>query len=248
VTPVILTCDEEANIGRSLALLTWAREVVVVDSTSRDDTVKIARTFPNVRVVERAFDNLASQWTFALTQASTAWVLSLDADYLVSGAFVSEIRTLDPPPSVAAYSAPFGYAIRGRLLRASLYPSRPVLLRRDACTYTMDGHTQRVQVAGEIVALRERLVHDDHKPFRRFVQRQRAYMRDEAAKIRRGENLNFAGRVRKLRVIAPFAVLLHALFVKGLILDGIPGLTYVFERVVAELILSWELIKPRGAA
>jgi hypothetical protein len=40
-------------------------------------------------------------------------------------------------------------------------------------------------------------------------------------------------------------VLVHTLFVKGLILDGIPGLRYTFERVVAEAILSWELIKRR---
>jgi glycosyltransferase involved in cell wall biosynthesis len=245
VTPVILTRDEEANIGRTLAQLAWAREVVIVDSLSTDDTVKLAHGFPNVRVVERAFDNLASQWNFGLTETHTRWVLALDADYFITDAFAAELRGLDPAPDVAGYVAAFDYAIHGHRLRASLYPPRPILLRRDACTFRMDGHTQRLRVDGKTGILRQRVIHDDRKPFRRFVQRQRVYMREEAEKIRRGENLNFAGRVRKLRVVAPFAVLVHTLFVKGLILDGIPGLSYTFERFVAEVILSIELLRPR---
>ena len=50
ITPVILTYNESANIGRSLERLTWAREVVIVDSGSTDDTLAIAGRFPNARV------------------------------------------------------------------------------------------------------------------------------------------------------------------------------------------------------
>ena len=85
----------------------------------------------------------------------------------------------------------------------------------------------------------------DRKPFSRFVERQRRYMRDEAEKLRHvnPRALNVAGRVRKLIVVAPFAVLVHTLFVKGLILDGKAGLRYAWERFVAELILSRELVR-----
>jgi glycosyltransferase involved in cell wall biosynthesis len=244
ITPVVLTRNEDVNIGRTLAQLAWANEVVVVDSVSTDKTVEIAKSFPNVRVVERAFDDLASQWTFGTAQVTTPWLLSLDADYFVPAAFTNELRGLDPPPSINFYSAGFTYAVHGRPLRASLYPSRPVLFRRGHVSFFMDGHTHRARIEGEGELLREKIVHDDRKPFSRFVQRQRKYMRDEAAKIRRGENLNFAGRVRKLRVIAPFAVVIHSLFVKGVILDGVPGLRYAWERFIAEVILSIELMKP----
>jgi len=244
ITPVILTRNEDVNIGRALAQLAWANEVVVVDSLSTDNTVAIARSFPNVRVVDRAFDDLAAQWNFGTAQVTTPWMLGLDADYFVPAAFTNELRDLDPPPSAGAYSADFTYAMHGRPLRASLYPARPVLFRRDRVSFFMDGHTHRARIDGDVRLLREKIIHDDRKPFSRFVQRQRRYMRDEAAKIRRDENLNFAGRVRRLRVIAPFAVVVHSLFVKGLILDGIPGLHYTWERFVAEAILSIELMKP----
>jgi hypothetical protein len=73
-------------------------------------------------------------------------------------------------------------------------------------------------------------------------------MREEAAKLRATDPraLPLSGRVRKLIVVAPFAVVIHSLFVKGLILDGTAGLRYAFERFVAELILSRELLRRRN--
>ena len=238
ITPVILTRDEEPNIGRTLERLSWAREVIVCDSGSRDATLEIARRFPNVRIVERALDTLATQWTFAVDQAKSVWVLTLDADYILPSAFVEEMSHLDG--SAAGYEASFIYAINGHPLRATLYTPRAVLLRRDHSTFYMDGHTQRVRVHGQVGRLRERIVHDDRKSLRRFVDRQKRYMRDEAAKLRAlpWRHANAAGRIRKLRVVAPFAVALHTLLVKRAILDGRAGWRYTLERVLAELILS----------
>lgn len=241
VTPVILTRDEEANIARTLGQLGWAREVIVVDSESTDRTRAIAESFANVRFVTRRFDDLAAQWSYATSLVTTAWVLMLDADYFVPAEAAAEIDALEP--DLNAYEAEFVYAVHGRPLRASLYPPRPVLLRHGAFAFHMDGHTQRVRVAGRVGRLGTRLVHDDRKDLRRFVARQRRYMRDEAAKLRAApwRSLGLAGRVRKLRVVAPFAVALHTLFVKGAILDGRAGWRYALERVIAEVILSKEM-------
>jgi glycosyltransferase involved in cell wall biosynthesis len=245
VTPLVLTRDEEPNIARTLGQLDWAREVVVVDSGSSDRTVELARRFANVRVVVRPLDDLASQWNFALAQASTPWVLTLDADYFVPAAFVRELRALDPPDAVAAYEAAFDYAVHGRRLRASLYPPRAVLLRRERVLHVMDGHTQRPRIDGSIGRFNEKLVHDDRKPFSRFLARQRVYMRDEARKIRATpmRELSTAGKLRKLRLVAPFAVLVHTLFVRRALLDGWPGWIYAGERFAAEVILSLELFR-----
>lgn len=243
ITPLILTRDEESNIGRTLAQLAWAREVVVIDSLSTDDTVAIARTFPNVRVIARAFDSHAAQWTFGVAQVTTDWVLTLDADYFVSESFVGEMAALDPAPDIAGYTAQFIYAIDGKPLRAALYTPRDVLLRRGAFEIWQDGHTQRIRLHGLAGMLRERLIHDDRKNLRRFIERQKSYMRREAEKLRDTpfSSLNALGKLRKLRVIAPFAVLFYTLFVKRTMLDGAAGFRYAFERFLAETILSREL-------
>ena len=248
ITPVILTRDEEANLERTLAALAWARDVVVVDSFSTDATVEIARRFPNVRVFQREIDSLAGQSNYGIAQARTPWVLLLDADYFLPAAFVDELRTLEP--DVAAYRAGFVYAVNGHPLRASLYPPRVVLLHREHAQVWQDGHAHRVLIEGETGDLRARIIHDDRKSFARFVARQKHYMRQEAEKLRAADprTLNFASRVRKLVVVAPFAVLVHTLFVKGLILDGVAGLRYTWERFVAELILSRELLRRAGSS
>lgn len=246
ITPVILTRDEEPNIGRTLAQLAWAREVIVVDSFSTDRTLEIAKSFPNVRVVQRELDSLAGQSNFGFAQASTPWVMLLDADYFVPDAFAGELRALQPPAGVRAYIAAFTYAVHGRPLRATLYPPRVVLLHRQHAQVWQDGHAHRVLVDGDTATLRTKIVHDDRKSFARFVERQRKYMRQEAEKLRKADprTLNLAARIRKLIVVAPLAVVVHALFVKGLILDGWPGLVYTWERFVAELMLSRELLRP----
>jgi glycosyltransferase involved in cell wall biosynthesis len=89
ITPVILTYNEAPNIGRSLERLTWARQVVIVDSGSTDETLAIAARYPNARAVHRPFDSLAQQWTFAVdhTGVETGWILRLDADYMFEPAF-----------------------------------------------------------------------------------------------------------------------------------------------------------------
>ena len=129
ITPLVLTGNEEPNIARTLGQLRWAREVVVIDSFSTDRTVEIARSFANVRLLQRPFDQFADQWMYGLSQVTTPWALTLDADYFVPTELTRELEALRPPEGTAAYAARFTYAIHGRPLRASLYPPRTVLLR-----------------------------------------------------------------------------------------------------------------------
>ncbi|HEX2832964.1 MAG TPA: glycosyltransferase family 2 protein [Thermoanaerobaculia bacterium] len=245
VTPLLLTRDEEANLERTLRQLTWAHDVLIVDSFSSDATVEIANRFPNVRVLQRAFDSLAGQSNYGLAEARTPWVMLLDADYFVPDAFVEELRALEPAPGVRAYRCAFRYAVHGKPLRASLYPPRVVLLHRDHANVWQDGHAHRVLVDGDTAELQTRIIHDDRKSFARFVERQKKYMREEAEKLRTTDPraLSLPHRLRKLIVVAPFAVIIHSLFVKGLLFDGIAGLRYTWERFIAELILSRELLR-----
>src|ERR1051325_8033037 len=127
ITPLILTYNETPNIARTLAGLSWAKEIVVVDSFSDDQTVEIARSFPSVRVVQRAFDCHRNQWEFGLkeTAISTPWVLALDADYVVTSEFVAELDKLQP--DIAGYRANFIYCINGKRLRSGINPPVTVL-------------------------------------------------------------------------------------------------------------------------
>jgi hypothetical protein len=198
-------------------------------------------------VVTRRFDDHASQWNFALREVgdSAPWVLALDADYVLTSGLVDELSRLQPPPDVVGYRVCFRYCIQGRPLRGSLYPPSIVLFRPAGARYRLDGHTQRLQPApGSVRSLQSVILHDDRKPFSRWLVSQERYARAEAAKLRNTpwSRLGWADRLRKLPFVAPPLAATHALVARGCALDGRDGLLYAGQRALAELILSLELI------
>jgi len=247
ITPVILTYNEAANVGRSLERLSWAKEVVIVDSASTDDTLAIAGRFPNVRTVQRPFDTHAHQWRFAVEETGIVsdWILRLDADYMVEPALRDELAGLSPDAQTAAYEIAFTYCIDGRPLRASLYPALPVLFRRGKAGFVQAAHTEKLRIDGAVARVSNRLLHDDRKSLERWLQSQSRYQAQEAEKLlaRSWSELSWPDRLRRTRFLGPLAVAVHCLFVKGLIFDGSAGLLYTAQRVTADLILSMHLLR-----
>ena len=129
ITALILTYNEAPNIDRTLAAVAWARDIVVVDSFSDDETLEIAASFPQVRVFQRQFDSHRNQWEFGLRETciKTPWVLALDADYVLTNDAQNELRTLRPDANVGGYRAKFAYCIHGKKLHSGIYPAVTVL-------------------------------------------------------------------------------------------------------------------------
>jgi glycosyltransferase involved in cell wall biosynthesis len=247
ITPLILTYNEAPNLRRTLERLGWAREIVIVDSGSTDETLAIAREFPQARVVNRTFDTHTEQWNFGVDEVKTSWVLALDADYVLPAEFVAEVQALIPPELVSAYEARFRFCVFGRPLRGTLYPPRTVLFRKGQCRYVQDGHTQMLRVEGQTARLQGRIDHDDRKPVAHWLWAQDRYAILEVRKLAaaaRGD-LGFADRVRQKIILAPVAVFLYTLLGQGLILDGWPGWFYVWQRTLAEMILSLRLTEQK---
>ena len=256
ITALILTYNEKENIGRTLESLTWVPRVIIVDSYSIDETLKLARNYSNVTVIQRAFDSHPTQWNFGLEKVETPWVLTLDADYRLSDRLVAEIQNLKPGEDIAGYEAQFEYQIGGRSLRASVYPPRVVLFRLNQGKYVDDGHTQLLRIdaskeprpsntRARIERFSGKIYHDDRKPLSRWVQEQDRYAKLEGRhllSIPVGQ-LSFQDRLRRRVFFAPPAMFLYLLFGRGLVLDGWRGWYYVAQRTIAELLLSLRLIE-----
>jgi glycosyltransferase involved in cell wall biosynthesis len=245
-TAMVITYNEGPNLRRCLDRLLWAPRIVVIDSGSTDETLDVARQYSQVDILERPFDDFATQCNFGLARIETRWVLSLDADYQLSEALVAEISALRED-DVAGYSAAFLYRMYGRPLRGSLYPPRVVLYRKDAATYRNEGHAHRVMIAGRVAALRGKILLDDRKPHARWFASQQHYARREAdyllATPRTG--LGWADRVRLMGWPAPILVFFHTLIVKRCALDGWAGWLYVLQRTFAEIALALEIVDRR---
>jgi len=243
LTVLMITYNEKANIRRTLESLHWAPSILVIDSFSTDGTMDILENEPNVRVVQRAFNDFAGQCNFGLSQVETQWVLSIDADYVFpAGSEAAVSQAINGRER--GFRAQFDYCIEGQTVRGSILPPRTVLYRREDARYVNDGHGHRVAIAGPIGSLPFKIRHDDRKPLSRWLQSQITYARQEAEKLstmpagRLGRN----DRVRKAIAVAPLLVFLLVYLFRGGFISGWRGLFYAMQRTAAELLLSLFLL------
>src|SRR5262249_31012635 len=215
ITPVLLTLNEAANIGRTLSRLEWAKDIVVVDSGSTDETVSIAAGFPQVRIFHRVFDTHANQWRYATqeTGINTRWILRLDADYAVTGEVKVELSRLDANAAVDAYRIAFDYAIFGQKLVSSFYPPNIILVQKGRFSIRDKGHTEAWAVQGPVKDLKARITHDDRKSTEQWLISQGRYMRRELAYLR-AEGSGLRAWLRLHPPLMPLLTFLSSLFLK----------------------------------
>lgn len=240
ITPMIICKNEQDNIGRVLERLDWARRVLLIDSGSTDQTLSIAKQFANVETVYRKFDTFAGQCNFGLSNVATPWVLSLDADYVLTAEFVASLRRFSPSSDTWGYRVPLKYCISGRPLRGTLLPPRVCLYRRSGACYDDDGHSHHLRLAGPIRPFPAAILHDDRKPLSRWLDAQRRYQARDAEMLlsKPVASLKRLDRLRRTTLLMPLLALPYCLLVKQGVLDGWRGWFYAFQRVYAELQLA----------
>src|SRR5215469_5475258 len=175
ITATIITYNEEPNIQRALESLSWADEIIVVDSGSTDRTVEIARRFTE-NVIVKDWPGYSAQKNFAAEQAHNDWVFSLDADEELSLRLISEITSLKEPASagqalsfsppsansnVAGYEMPRLCRYMGRWIKHSgWYPDYKLrLYNRKAAGWRGDFVHESVGIQGEVRRLEGNLLH-----------------------------------------------------------------------------------------
>jgi len=245
ITPLILTYNEENNINRTLEKLKWASKIIVIDSYSTDTTLEILSQYPQVEVFSRKFDTHATQWNYGLEKVATKWVLSLDADYIVTDAVITEIKNLPLNSSIDGYFVRFKYCVFGKPLRGTILPPRQMLFRKNKAIYIDDGHTQLLEHQGKSSQLSAYIHHDDRKPLSRWLWAQDRYMVIESKKLLETpeHELSIGDRIRKRKILAPLIIFIYCLILKGAILDGWHGWYYTFQRVLAEILLGIHIIE-----
>lgn len=91
---VIITYNEERNIERCLlSVQELADEILVVDSFSKDRTLEICKLF-NAKVIQNPFEGHIQQKNFAVKQAQFDWILSIDADEVLSDELIKSIKQI----------------------------------------------------------------------------------------------------------------------------------------------------------
>jgi len=94
ISVIIISKNEEENIEDCLKSVSWADEIILVDSGSEDKTLEIAKNF-NAKIFHKDWQGFANQKRYALSLVMNEIVLSLDADERISEELKNEILNLD---------------------------------------------------------------------------------------------------------------------------------------------------------
>ena len=221
---VIITYNEECKIKKCIEAVTWADEIIVVDSFSTDRTREIAREYTDL-VYQNAWEGFAKQRTYGMNQASGDWILFLDADEYVTDALQNKLKELlqDHSPFHAFKLHRVEHFLGFPLHYGTLNPSyQPRLLCKGKGYWTGGAHAH-IEVADELMGLiHEDLFHDSHNTITDFITRINYYTTVDAQdRIQQGQ------RVGKTRLIfSPIGMAWKSFIVKHGYRDGFPGLLF----------------------
>src|SRR4030095_3711968 len=174
---VVVTLNEGERIRACLESVAWADEVIVVDAEAKDKTAAIARELTDHGFV-RPWPGFAAQKNFAIDQAHGEWILSLDADEVVSPAPGGEmVRELAALGGHEGYSVPRRNVFWDRWVRhGGLYPDWQLrLFRRGRGRFVARAVHESVVVDGSVGRLRGHLEHRSYRDVADFLQRTDRY-------------------------------------------------------------------------
>lgn len=248
ISVIILTLNEQQNIAPCIRCLQDFDEVIVVDSSSNDDTANCARSArPDVRVLENPFENFGQQRNWAIDSASPRndWVLFVDADEFCTTEFIDEVRNfINQTDCIGAYVAGRNFFLGKWLKYSTMFPSYQLrLLKVGFVRYEKAGHGQREVLNGKAAYLVNGWRHEGFsKGLADWISRHNKYSTEEVALIAklRKQKLDWQGllsrdpikRRRSLRLLSvrvpftPVLMFLYAYVFRFGFLDGAAGLTY----------------------
>lgn len=161
ISALVTTYNEERNIKECIESISWADELVVVDSFSTDKTVEIVKSIPNINFYQREYYGAASQKNWAMDRTTNEWIFIIDADERVTPKLRDEIlKTIENPKFDAYYIRRVAYFI-DKPLRFSGWQHDKVirLVKRGAGRYPNKRVHADMKVEGKVGYLKNPLIH-----------------------------------------------------------------------------------------
>jgi len=238
LTVIIPTFNEAAYIEDALKSVAFADEIIVIDSYSTDETVLLSTPYAS-KILKRKFDSFSNQKNFALKEATSDWILFVDADERVTHSMEKEIKNILSKPKHNGYKINFPHFYMNRFL----YNHSDDVLRLvklEGAIYSGSVH-EKLQCEGSIGKLKNKMLHYTYKGLNKYITKKESYAWFQAEKL-----FNKGKKVTWLHLFfKPVYRFFSSFILKGGYRDGVPGMTVaavnaygVFERYVKLLLLQ----------
>jgi glycosyltransferase involved in cell wall biosynthesis len=227
----IITRNEAENLPACLKSVSFAEQIVVVDSGSIDDTIKIASEF-GCNVFTESWRGFGPQKQFAIDKCTNPWVLVLDADERIPIDTAQAIRNiiLNPSITAAAFSFPRKNFFQGRWIRhAGWWPDRIVrLFRKGQGRMTPAKVHESVEVKGLVESLDCPIEHCTESRLSHILIKIDQYSTIGAEEaFKEGKTASIWSAVLRAKL-----AFLHNYILRCGFLDGSPGLTLAITDAV----------------
>ena len=238
---IIPTYNEEDYIEDALRSVSFADEIILVDSFSTDRTTDIAKPYIT-KLLQREFDNFSSQKNYALEHVSGDWVLFLDADERVTHSLEDEIKKTIAHPKHGGYKINFPHFYMNRFL---YHHSDDVLrlVKRRGAHFTGNVH-EKLHCDGSVGKLKNHMLHYTYKGLEPYIRKKESYAWYQAEQLyEKGKKATWFHLFFK-----PGYRFFSSYILKGGFKDGIPGLAVamvnaygVFQRYMKLRLLYREM-------
>lgn len=229
---IMITQDAARCLSASLDSVTWADEIIIVDSGSQDETLAIAARYTD-KIFQKPWQGFGPQKQFALSKATQPWVLSLDADEILSLALQGTIqgvlqKSLANQP--IAYKIPFQSYFCGHAIRFGDWRNEHHvrLFQRDLGCFSDEVVHEKIYLKGKIKCLPKTacIHHHSYPDWETVLSKMQRYSSIGADK-KWAQGVNSS--VSKAISHSLWTFLRGYLF-KGGFLDGTPGFLLALSR------------------
>jgi glycosyltransferase involved in cell wall biosynthesis len=221
LTVTVIAGDAENEIRDCLESVTWADEIIVVDSFSKDRTAEIAKEYTD-KVILRKWEGYAKQKQYALQQAKNDWVLSLDTDERVSDELRREIESVlaNGSPHDGYFIPRKNFFLKKWIKHCGWYPGYQLRFFRKS-SVSLNGRKihEAFVVSGSVGYLSSDIIHYTHPTIKDTLRKINEYstlQAEEKASRKRATLLH-------ILFVPPFSFLHFFIWKRGF-LDGIHGL------------------------
>lgn len=232
ISIAIATFNEAENINRCLnAVADWADEIIVVDGSSTDDTVKITKKYKNTRLIvtdNKPMFHINKQ--MAIDACKSDWILQLDADEVVTPSLKEEILKTIVDSKYNAYWIKRKNFFLGRFLtKGGVYPDPTIrLYRRGFARLPCKDVHEQAEVKGETGTLNSDLLHYADPTFSRYLLRNDRYTSLIAHDLKdKGVKINFIGFINYF-ICKPIYWFFLAYFRHRGYVDSFPGFIFAW--------------------
>lgn len=221
VSVVVVTKDEQINIGDALESVKDFDDIVVVDSFSKDETVGICRRYTD-RVFQHAWLGYAKQKQMAVDLAEKQWVLILDADERITPELKAEIAEKVKAASFKGfYIARKNYFLGKWIRHSGWWPDYTLrLFRKEAGRIETRYVHEKVTIDGDAGYLKNPLIHYTYRTITEYIRKADIYSTLAAMELEKdGKGANFFSLIFR-----PLLTFSKMFFIRKGFRDGVRGL------------------------